>query len=135
MWVINCVSRYTQKLFGRSHCFYHPIRVLKKQSFSVVYIFYRDNLGIKAEDVKGYFVPEFLMKKMKLWMKRKNIYRLLNQQSILLPFTKSNKCCELQENCSFIKFGYYVALIVVQQKLYKHKKLVCYLQGAVLIIR
>ena len=70
----DCVSIYLWKCFERNHCFYRPIRVFKKQRFSLVCFSYRDNLGIKAEDVKGYFVPEFLMKKMKLWMKRKSIW-------------------------------------------------------------
>jgi len=43
---------------------------------------YKDNLGIKADDIKGFCVPDFLLKKMKLGMKRQALIRETQREAV-----------------------------------------------------
>lgn len=42
---------------------------------------YKDNLGIKGEDVKGFIVPEFLLKKVKLCMKKQALIQKVRKST------------------------------------------------------
>lgn len=52
------------------------------RSLAVNHPDYKDNLGIKGEDVKGFVVPEFVLKKMKLAMKRQTLIQEARRESV-----------------------------------------------------